>query len=188
MDLFSTEGYETTTVDDIVARAGVAQRTFFRHFATKDDILFAGYVERLDEATRRFRASRATSLWAALAESSDAVAAAIDERPDVFLARARLYHDVPSLRATMLRINEEWIDQIADEVARWLGVDARTDLRPRLAATVVNGANRTAIATWVTTGGHDDLAVIMSGAMDLLRPTITRIEQSTTEQRHVDVV
>ncbi|CAA0079345.1 Fatty acid metabolism regulator protein [Mycolicibacterium vanbaalenii] len=174
--LFTANGYEQTTVEQISAAAGVAPRTFFHHFAAKDDILFDGYAERLAEATRRFRASRSDSLWEALTEASTAVASAITDHPDIFVVRARLYHSLPALRASMLRINEEWIDQMAGEVARWLQTDQTTDLRPRLAATLVNGANRAAIDTWMSCGG--DLPTIMADALALLRPSISAIERA----------
>src|ERR1700758_715770 len=86
IELFTAHGYEATTVEQISAAAGVAPRTFFHHFATKDDILFDGYAERLVEATRRFRVARSESLWDALAEASTAVAEAIIEQPDPFVA------------------------------------------------------------------------------------------------------
>ncbi len=40
--LFADEGYEQTTVADIAARAGVTERTFFRLFADKREVLFSG--------------------------------------------------------------------------------------------------------------------------------------------------
>lgn len=40
MELFSERGYEQTTVADIAARAGLTERTFFRHFADKREVLF----------------------------------------------------------------------------------------------------------------------------------------------------
>ncbi|ASW98565.1 TetR/AcrR family transcriptional regulator [Mycobacterium intracellulare] len=181
--LFSARGYEGTTVEQIAAEAGVAPRTLFHHFASKDDILFDGYAGRLDEATRRFRASESSSLWGALAEASNAVAEAISQQPEMFLVRAQMYAGHPALRATMLRLNDEWIDQLTGEVARWLGADADTDLRPRLAATVINGANRAAIDTWVAGGGADDLVEIMQSAVDLVRPSIARIESTVARTR-----
>jgi AcrR family transcriptional regulator len=183
VELFTANGYEATTIEQIAAAAGVAPRTFFHHFATKDDILFDGYPERLDEATRRFRASRSSSLWEALAEASDAVAQAITEQPEIFVVRARMYHSLPTLRARMLRINEDWIDQLTGEVARWLQVDAGTDFRPRLAATLVNGANRAALDVWVAGGGQGDLVESMSKAVELVRPSITQIERTTKKSR-----
>ncbi|MGL5810026.1 MAG: TetR/AcrR family transcriptional regulator [Nocardioides sp.] len=41
LELFAERGYASTTVDDIVERVGVTQRTFFRHFGDKGEILFA---------------------------------------------------------------------------------------------------------------------------------------------------
>ena len=42
LDLFAEQGYEQTTVNQIAERAGLTQRTFFRHFADKREVLFAG--------------------------------------------------------------------------------------------------------------------------------------------------
>lgn len=187
IELFSGHGYEATTIEQISAAAGVAPRTFFHHFATKDDILFDGYAERLAEATRRFRAAGSASLADALAEASSAVAQAITEQPELFVVRARLYHKVPALRAAMLRMNEDWIDQLTAEVARRLECDGETGLRPRLAATLLNGANRAAIDVWVSAGGHGDLTSLMAESVELVRPAICAIEQAgvaATESQH----
>jgi AcrR family transcriptional regulator len=183
IELFTANGYEQTTVEQISEAAGVAPRTFFHHFATKDDILFHGYADRLEEATRRFRASRSGSLWNALAKASEAVATAISETPDIFLVRATMYGSLPALRATMLRINDDWIDQMTMEVARWLDTDAEVDVRPRLAATVINGANRAAIDLWVAGGGKGDLIAMMAEAVKLMRPSINSIEREAKQAR-----
>lgn len=180
IELFSAHGYESVTVEQISAVAGVAPRTFFHHFAAKEDILFDGYAERLEEATRRFRtaASQSASLWDALADASSAVAQAIAGSPEIFLARAQMYHRMPALRATMLRINEDWIDQLTAEVARWLDTDSVADLRPRLAATLINSANRAAIDVWVAGGGQADLRRLIAESVGLLRPSVAAIEQA----------
>jgi len=183
IELFTANGYEQTTVEQISEAAGVAPRTFFHHFTAKDDILFHGYADRLEEATRRFRASRSGSLWNALAKASEAVATAISETPDIFLVRATMYGSLPALRATMLRINDDWIDQMTIEVARWLGADADLDVRPRLAATVINGANRAAIDLWVAGGGEGDLIAMMAEAVKLMRPSINSIEREAKQAR-----
>lgn len=45
MELYLDPGYEQTTVADIAARAGLTSRTFFRYFADKREVLFAGSQE-----------------------------------------------------------------------------------------------------------------------------------------------
>jgi AcrR family transcriptional regulator len=42
MALFETRGYDRTTVGEIAARAGLTERTFFRYFADKREVLFGG--------------------------------------------------------------------------------------------------------------------------------------------------
>src|SRR3954447_17852032 len=48
MELYRDRGYEQTTVAQIAERAGVTERTFFRHFADKREVLFDG-GQRLQE-------------------------------------------------------------------------------------------------------------------------------------------
>lgn len=42
LDLFQERGYVETTVEDIAARAGLTERTFFRYFTDKREVLFSG--------------------------------------------------------------------------------------------------------------------------------------------------
>ena len=42
MELYAEQGFEQTTVAEIAARAGLTERTFFRHFADKREVLFYG--------------------------------------------------------------------------------------------------------------------------------------------------
>jgi len=42
MELYSERGFDSTTVAEIAERSGLTERTFFRHFADKREVLFAG--------------------------------------------------------------------------------------------------------------------------------------------------
>jgi AcrR family transcriptional regulator len=68
LDLFEERGYEQTTVAEIAARAGLTERTFFRHFADKREVLFRGsealrdtLVAAVDEAPADASALQAVS-------------------------------------------------------------------------------------------------------------------------------
>jgi AcrR family transcriptional regulator len=45
LDLYAEWGYDATTTSEIAARAGVTERTYFRHFADKREVLFDGEAE-----------------------------------------------------------------------------------------------------------------------------------------------
>jgi AcrR family transcriptional regulator len=51
-ELFLEHGYDRTTVADIAARAGLTERTFFRHYADKREVLFGGAAALRDELLR----------------------------------------------------------------------------------------------------------------------------------------
>jgi AcrR family transcriptional regulator len=48
-ELFLAQGYDRTTVADIAMRAGLTERTFFRHYADKREVLFGGSAALQDE-------------------------------------------------------------------------------------------------------------------------------------------
>src|SRR6195952_1953679 len=57
MELYLDRGFDETTVAEIAERAGLTERTFFRHFADKREVLFGGqdallqlFVKSIDEA------------------------------------------------------------------------------------------------------------------------------------------
>jgi AcrR family transcriptional regulator len=55
LELFTRQGYVETTIDEIAAAAGVGRRTVFRHFATKEAILFDQLAVRREVAIQRLR-------------------------------------------------------------------------------------------------------------------------------------
>src|SRR4051812_10086221 len=55
LELFLARGFEQTTVQDIAQEAGLTERTFFRHFADKREVLFQGQQQYLAEFVRGIR-------------------------------------------------------------------------------------------------------------------------------------
>ena len=68
LDLFSTQGYATTSVQEIVAAAGVTKGAMYHYFASKDDLLFAIYERMLS-----LQKGRLDEIVAAGAERGDGV-------------------------------------------------------------------------------------------------------------------
>lgn len=81
MELFAERGYGKTTVEDIAARAGLTERTFFRYFTDKREVLFAGselFVKQVVDAVRAAPRSSA---------ALDAVLSACESTGDFFEER-----------------------------------------------------------------------------------------------------
>ncbi len=84
LDLYGERGFEKTTVAEIAARAGVTERTYFRHFADKREVLFGGTSELQDMLTNTVADAPAAALpskrrpapWRPSAASSWATATA----------------------------------------------------------------------------------------------------------------
>jgi AcrR family transcriptional regulator len=74
LELFRDRGYEQTTAAEIAARAGVTERTFFRHFADKRDVLFDGEAAFSEALTAAIsNAHAALGPWETLLVAFDSV-------------------------------------------------------------------------------------------------------------------
>jgi AcrR family transcriptional regulator len=81
MELYAERGFDATTVAEIAARAGLTERTFFRHFADKREVLFSG-ADRLEAflVERVLAAPDATPPLDAIAAALEAASGMFDER------------------------------------------------------------------------------------------------------------
>ncbi|MDI5906772.1 TetR family transcriptional regulator, partial [Streptomyces sp. 12257] len=133
IELFTTEGYERTTVDDIADAVEVSQRTFFRYFAGKEDAALA-----LDEmtVTRFVDAVRARpsheppleALRQAVLEGWDTLHEVVESVVPVerFLAMYRVIESTPVLLAAHLRRSAEVEEVLTRVLAEREGLDAAT--------------------------------------------------------------
>ena len=167
LELFRTKGYDATTVDQIADAADVSPRTFFHHFATKEEVLFGGHEERRRDVISTLESRlQTTPVWDAIASAMMTIVDAFETDPAFFRERARLYAREPGLRAAVLSINDRLVNDLATVVAAKLG-GRSNDLAPRLIATLANGAMRSAIDSWVSSRGGDLRAM----AVEVLRIT-----------------
>ena len=81
--LYAERGFENTTVAEIATRAGLTERTFFRHFADKREVLFAGSSALQDLlASTVVDASEGATPIDAVAAAIEAAGAQLEERRD----------------------------------------------------------------------------------------------------------
>lgn len=159
-ELFVEQGYETTTVDEIVAAVDVSQRTFFRYFSSKEEVAFSLQrlvSERFLEAVRQRPpgGSPVEVLRSTLVETWGSIGEAIEEIAPIqlYMRMWQIIETTPSLIAVHLRHSMEMEEQLAAEVARREGLDLDDDPRPRVLVAAFSGVMRAAIRSW--SGGED---------------------------------
>ena len=106
LELYSEQGFEQTTVAEIALRAGLTERTFFRHFADKREVLFGGARE-LEELLVKKVAEAPDSL-----APLDAVAAALGAAGAVFPER-RVSRQRQSVVAANAELRERELTKLA---------------------------------------------------------------------------
>jgi AcrR family transcriptional regulator len=154
-ELFVEKGYEETTVDEIVARVDVSQRTFFRYFSSKEEVAFslqALVSERYVEAVRRRPpgGSPVEVLRKTLDETWASIGEAIEEVVPLplYMRMWQIIETTPSLLAVQLRHAVEMEERLAAEIARREGLDLDADPRPRVLVAAFSGVMRAAFRCW----------------------------------------
>ncbi|MFI8928026.1 TetR/AcrR family transcriptional regulator [Streptomyces sp. NPDC053474] len=156
LELFTTQGFEETTVDEIVEAVDVSQRTFFRHFAGKQETAFA--VPEMVE-TRFMRALRERppgeppflALRGAVLDSWEAMNEALAELipVELHIRTYQMIESTPSLLAVHLHRSTELEARAAHVLAEREGLDP-ADPRPRVATAAFGGVMRAAGRLWAT--------------------------------------
>ena len=156
LELYTERGFDQTTTAEIAARAGVTERTFFRHFADKREVLFnveAGTRQALAQALAAVP-STAAPLTAVLQAFRAMVPALEANRPHA-AARRRVIATTPALHERELA-KEAALSVVVADALRERGLP---DWRAALLAQVSTAALGHAIRTWLAdpTGHIDDL-------------------------------
>ena len=180
LDAFGTDGYPSTSIEHLCARAGVSTRSFYEHFGNREELLLALH----DDLNAR-----------ALQSAGEAVAAA---DPDDLAARAlagvRAYFDVVTTDPRWARIavvesvgvspvaerhRQEALGRFADLIEVEADRFAASGLAPvrdhRLTAIALVGAINGLVNTWTSTSDWaDQVDAVVREAADLIVAGITR--------------
>ncbi|MGW0817500.1 TetR/AcrR family transcriptional regulator [Streptomyces viridiviolaceus] len=154
-ELFAEKGPDGTTAEEIAGRAGVALRTFYRYFRSKQDAV----GPLLSSGGDRWRALLAEAgPEAGLGEALETAAVASLSTPGDTTEEGlrwtrgllRAAQDDPALRAVWYRVNQESEERLLPVVTRLAGPGA-DPLEARLLAAAATDAIRVALEQWATT-------------------------------------
>ena len=119
LELFAERGYEATTTAEIAARAGVTERTFFRHFPDKREALFDGedgFRAALSDGV--LAAPEALDPMGALLWAFGAVERVLEENRSFSEPRAVVIAQTPALQERVLTKTAGLIDALSGALRR----------------------------------------------------------------------
>ena len=172
LELFAERGYDQTTVAAIAERAGLTERTFFRHFTDKREVLFSGgpvLEELLVEAVAEAPAEE--SAYDVVAGALGQLAAILNERRELAPRRQVVIDAHAELRERELGKLSSWADALS-KALRARGDD------PRLAGLVAQtgvAVFRSAFENWVADTGSQDLTEIVRDSFAELRVAVAGV-------------
>ena len=164
LELFERQGYEATTIDEVAAAADVSPRTFFRYFATKEEVALG---DDLGPEILRLLAGRPADelmLESARHVVADSLVLVSEDEREALLARLRIVYRTPSLRARRWEYQLE-MGRISGAILaerRGLPPD---DLDSRVTAAAVFTAIEVAMDHWQQHEGRDDLGTVIDAAI-----------------------
>ncbi len=168
---FAAQGFPKASVAEIAADAGVTERTFYRHFPSKESVLFEDFASRLGW----FRA--ALELRRDDEPLLDSVRIAVESFPDdrevvrqVAQLRASLL-DSSVIESQMLRVQRDFAREIELHAMRRLPASPDRALAAAVAGNAISGALLAALRVWGEGGSNDtdELRDYTSRALGLLR-------------------
>jgi AcrR family transcriptional regulator len=155
-ELFAAQGYDRTTVEAIAERAGVARRTFFRHFRSKDDVIFPDH-ERIEGITAAHLAALDdVPPVRAVCSGAKLIFRTYVDDPAVSVQRYALSRSVPALRDREIASISRYNRLFSRYLRRRLGEAPGVRLYADVVAAAVVAAHNEVLRAWLLAGGADD--------------------------------
>ena len=166
LELYSERGFDQTTVAEIAERAGLTERTFFRHFADKREVLFGGQ-DALQEVivTTLASAPESTAPIEAVGAGIRAAGATLQEISD----RVRQRQAVIAANAELQERELIKLATLATAIAAALRQRGVTDPAASLAAEAGIAVFRIAFERWISEPGGRDLPQLIQESLDELK-------------------
>jgi AcrR family transcriptional regulator len=148
--LFDERGYEQTTVDDITERAGLGRTTFFRHYRSKEDVIFPDHDRLLKQIRDRLATSNHSTALAAVSDAVRLVLLHYLDEGDLARRRYALTSTVAALRDREIASVARYQRLFREFISDWMGDPAEpASLRAELMAAAVVAAHNHVLRRWL---------------------------------------
>jgi AcrR family transcriptional regulator len=165
-DLFASQGYEKTTVEAIAERAGVARRTFFRHFRSKDDAIFPDHAGIAAMTEAHLEALGDVPPITALASGVKMIFRSYVDAPVVSVERYRLTRSVPALRDREIASVSRYTRLFSSYLRRRFGDEPGAGLRAEAVAAAYVAAHNHVLRAWLRSSGEGDPMPALDAAFE----------------------
>ena len=154
IELFDTYGFGDVSVDDVALAAGIARRTLFRYYPSKNAIPWGDFDNHLREFTAVFDEADPTLPMAATLRAALLDFNTFDEsEADRHRQRMRLILESTELQAYSMTLYAGWRDVVAQFVARRTGARPE-DLVPQTVGWMMLGVALAAHEHWLARGAY----------------------------------
>jgi AcrR family transcriptional regulator len=184
-ELFQRKGFDATTVEEIAAAVEVSPRTFFRYFASKEEValtlqddLKTAIISELAvrPADEPVMTALRRAFRAVIEIIRDDEGLSVLDKDGTFSKRFACFNELvtssPSLFAASLEHTTAKQDDLVGLIAGRMGTDPATDLRPHLAIAVAVCAARAALESWKRAGGPTSVEDGLDQAFGLLEESV----------------
>ncbi|MFF4753208.1 TetR/AcrR family transcriptional regulator [Streptomyces sp. NPDC002514] len=167
-ELFATQGYDNTTVEQIAAAAEVGTRTLYRYYPTKEALVINFVEEGLNTALAVFlEQPDDLPLPQALYTVIDSVQHTITAHSGRLIALYEITNRTAVLRAGLANQNWRWRQELTREILRRIG-DTGSDVVAALAAAGTVNVIEVILQKWIDSGGTVDVGDIARETLHLV--------------------
>ena len=167
LSLFVKRGISAVTIDEIADAADISRRTFFRYFASKEDLLL-GDRQRYHDSIARVVAKEEPSQSAVrmLRDILVDMSREVEAEADTARLRLELFRKYPDEMSGAFEQQRAWNSTFMAMVAQRMGLHNSRDMRPALIVRVMMSAANVALHSWFTNGAEQPLHELVESALD----------------------
>ncbi|MDQ8707163.1 TetR family transcriptional regulator [Streptomyces sp. LHD-70] len=187
--LFDERGYEQTTVDDIAERAGLGRTTFFRHYRSKEAVIFPDHDRLLELIRDRLATSSHSTALVAVSDAVRLVLLHYIDEGELARRRYALTSKVATLRDREIASVARYQRLFREFIADWMGDPTEAaSLRAELMAASVAAAHNHVLRRWLRGDSADPVAEVDEAMREVLRLFPTPDAPSAEDQQGSTVV